>query len=87
MSVRLDTLNDGIRLVGAIIVGLIGILAGFVMVGEPFVRIAAWFREASSLALLAFHAGGDEVLPGAIGAVAASRYAALSGELLAGFQG
>lgn len=41
---EIDTLNDGIRLVGAIrtvgtfvkwvIVGLIGILAGFVMVGE-----------------------------------------------------
>jgi hypothetical protein len=51
---EIDTLNDGIRLVGAIrtvgvfmkwvIVGLIGILAGFVMVGESIAKIAAWLR-------------------------------------------
>lgn len=46
---EIDTLNDGIRLVGAIrtvgtfmkwlIVGLIGILAGFVMVGNRSSRL------------------------------------------------
>lgn len=51
---EIDTLNDGIRLVGAIrtvgtfvkwvIVGLIGILAGFVMVGESVSKIAIWIR-------------------------------------------
>jgi hypothetical protein len=48
------TLSDGIRLVNAIrtvgtfmkwvIVGLLGILAGFVMVGESIAKIAAWIR-------------------------------------------
>lgn len=51
---EIDTLNDGIRLVSAIrtvgtfmkwvIVGLIGILAGFVMIGESISKIAAWLR-------------------------------------------
>lgn len=51
---EIDTLSDGIRLVNAIrtvgtfmkwvIVGLIGILAGFVMVGESIAKIAAWLR-------------------------------------------
>jgi hypothetical protein len=51
---EIDTLSDGIRPVNAIrtvgtfmkwvIVGLIGILAGFVMVGESIAKIAAWMR-------------------------------------------
>lgn len=51
---EIDTLNDGIRLVSAIrtvgtfmkwvIVGLIGILAGFVMIGESVSKIAAWMK-------------------------------------------
>ncbi len=51
---EIDTLSDGIRLVSAIrtvgtfmkwvIVGLIGILAGFVMIGESISKIAAWLR-------------------------------------------
>lgn len=51
---EIDTLNDGIRLVAAIrtvgtfmkwvIVGLIGILAGFVMIGESISKIAAWMK-------------------------------------------
>lgn len=51
---EIDTLNDGIRLVGAIrtvgtfakwvIVGVIGIFAGVVMLGESVAKIAAWFR-------------------------------------------
>lgn len=52
---EIDTLNDGIRLVGAIrtvgifvkwvIVCLLGILAGFVMVGESISKIAMWFHR------------------------------------------
>lgn len=51
---EIDTLNDGIRLVGAIrtvgtfakwlIVGVIGIFAGVVMLGESIAKIALWFR-------------------------------------------
>ncbi|HRO01966.1 MAG TPA: hypothetical protein PLX43_10825 [Nitrobacter sp.] len=51
---EIDTLNDGIRLVSAIrtvgtfmkwvIVGLIGILAGFVMIGESISKIASWMK-------------------------------------------
>lgn len=51
---EIDTLNDGIRLVGAIrtvgtfakwvIVGIIGIFAGIVMLGESVQKIALWFR-------------------------------------------
>lgn len=51
---EIDTLNDGIRLVSAIrtvgtfmkwvIVGLIGILAGFVMIGESVSKIASWMK-------------------------------------------
>ena len=51
---EIDTLNDGIRLVGAIrtvgtfakwvIVGIIGIFAGIVMLGESIQKIALWFR-------------------------------------------
>lgn len=51
---EIDTMNDGIRLVGAIrtvgtfvkwvIVGIVGIFAGIVMFGESIARIAAWFR-------------------------------------------
>ncbi|WP_416193726.1 hypothetical protein [Nitrobacter sp. TKz-YC01] len=52
---EIDTLNDGIRLVSAIrtvgtfmkwvIVGLIGILAGFVMIGESISKIASWMKR------------------------------------------
>jgi len=51
---EVDTLNDGIRLVGAIktvgvfvkwvIIGALGILAGIVMFGESIVKIASWFK-------------------------------------------
>ena len=51
---EIDTMNDGIRLVGAIrtvgtfvkwvIVGVVGLFAGVVMFGESIARIAAWFR-------------------------------------------
>lgn len=51
---EIDTLSDGIRLVNAIrtvgtfmkwvIVGLIGILAGFVMIGESISKIASWMK-------------------------------------------
>lgn len=51
---EIDTMNDGIRLVGAIrtvgtfvkwvIVGLLGLLAGVVMFGESVMKIMAWFR-------------------------------------------
>lgn len=51
---EIDTMNDGIRLVGAIrtvgtfvkwvIVGLLGLFAGIVMFGESVMKIAAWFR-------------------------------------------
>ena len=51
---EIDTMNDGIRLVGAIrtvgtfvkwvIVGIIGIFAGVVMFGESVMKIMAWFR-------------------------------------------
>ncbi len=51
---EIDTLNDGIRLVGAIrtvgtfakwvIVGIIGIFAGVVMLGESIQKIAVWLR-------------------------------------------
>lgn len=51
---EIDTLNDGIRLVGAIrtvgtfakwlIVGVIGIFAGVIMLGESISKIALWFR-------------------------------------------
>ncbi|MBN9600823.1 MAG: hypothetical protein J0G28_14280 [Afipia sp.] len=51
---EIDTLSDGIRLVGAIrtvgtfvkwvIVGLIGIFAGIVLFGESVMKILSWFR-------------------------------------------
>lgn len=51
---EIDTMNDGIRLVGAIrtvgtffkwvIVGVIGLFAGVVMFGESLMKIMAWFR-------------------------------------------
>jgi len=51
---EIDTMNDGIRLVGAIrtvgtfvkwvIVGLLGLFAGIVMFGESVMKIMAWFR-------------------------------------------
>lgn len=51
---EIDTLNDGIRLVGAIrtvgtfakwlIVGMLGIFAGIVVLGVSVTKIAAWFR-------------------------------------------
>lgn len=51
---EIDTLNDGIRLVGAIrtvgtfvrwvIVGLLGIFAGVVMFGEAVGKLVGWFR-------------------------------------------
>lgn len=54
-SDEIDTLNDGIRLVGAIrtvgtfmkwiIVGVIGFFAGVVMLGESVVKIITWFKS------------------------------------------
>lgn len=51
---EIDTLNEGIRLIVAIrtvgkfvkiiILGLLGILAGLMMVGESFSKIVMWFR-------------------------------------------
>jgi hypothetical protein len=51
---EIDTMNDGIRLVGAIrtvgtfvkwvVVGLLGLFVGIVMFGESVMKIMAWFR-------------------------------------------
>lgn len=51
---EIDTLNDGIRLVSAIrtvgtfvrwvIVGMLGIFAGVVMLGDAIGKIVGWFR-------------------------------------------
>lgn len=52
---EIDTLNDGIRLVGAIrtvgtfmkwmIVGVIGFFAGMVMLGESVAKIITWLKS------------------------------------------
>lgn len=52
---EIDTLNDGIRLVGSIrtvgkfvkwvLVGVIGFFAGMVMLGESVVKIITWLKS------------------------------------------